>query len=87
MLFFLNVDFGKGEPYPYFFMNLRSEVGWLGARWGGDRPELGTLWWLLAILALILGLAAVYRAQHPSMRAARREARGETRDIHTTPMH
>lgn len=69
VLFYLNVDFGKGEPYPYFFMNLRSEVGWLGARWGGDRPELGTLWWLVLILLLILGIAAAYRAWHPATRA------------------
>ncbi len=30
VLFYMNVDFGRGEPFPYFFFNYNSSVGFLG---------------------------------------------------------
>ena len=53
------VDFGKGETYPYFFMDLNSPVGLFGFRFT-DRPEMGTVWWVLILLLLIYGLAYGY---------------------------
>ncbi len=53
------VDFGRGETYPYFFMDLNSPVGLFGFRFT-DRPEMGTVYWVLLLLALIYGIAYLY---------------------------
>ena len=59
----LKVDFGRGEPYPYFFMNFYSEVGLFGliAEWP---PQIGSFYWVLFFLAFIYGLSIVYRKLH-----------------------
>ena len=56
-----NVDFGRGVPYPYFFMNYRSSVGLFGVF--GERPfVLGAFYWFALFLLLILGLAFIFQA-------------------------
>ena len=78
----LRVDFGRGDPYPYFFMDFYSEVGLFGAQAiPGERPQLGSFYWFLLILALVLGLCYALRASHAAIcnrrdrkRAARRKA-------------
>ncbi len=59
------VDFGKGDPYPYPFLNFHSEAG----LWGymdGSPPLIGTGYWIIAIFLLILGIAFLYAILHPS---------------------
>ena len=59
ILSILHVDFGRGDTYPYFFMDLNSEVGLFGFK-NGDLPQLGTFYWIVAILLLILGISWSY---------------------------
>ena len=51
------VDFGRGEPYPYFFMDYHSPVGIFGV--GRVRPYLGSFYWwtLFSLLALLIAYA------------------------------
>lgn len=64
----LNVDFGRGEPYPYFFMNYRSPVGLFG--FGGERPfVIGAVYWIVVFLLTVLLVAellARWNARHVS---------------------
>ena len=63
-----NVDFGRGDPYPYFFMNFRSPVGLFGFDGSGDLPQFGAVYWIILILLLILGLSRLYFRLHPKTR-------------------
>ena len=68
----LRVDFGRGEPYPYFFMDFYSEVGLFGAKaTPGERPMLGSFYWFVLLLFLICGLCFAYRALHQKIRRSR----------------
>ena len=77
----LRVDFGRGEPYPYFFMDFYSEVGLFGAKaTPGERPMLGSFYWFVLLLALIFGLCLAYRACHKKIWTGleKRRKRNET---------
>lgn len=63
ILSILKVDFGRGQTYPYFFMNYYSEVGLFGFRYS-DKPEMGSVYWLIVILLLIIGLSKLYYKLH-----------------------
>ncbi len=59
----LNVDFGRGLPYPYFFMEYRSPVGLFG--FSGELPFFaGTFYWLTLLAALVVGIGALYLKLH-----------------------
>jgi len=53
-----DVDFGRGESYPYFFLNLKSPAGIFGF---SDTPPfvLGSFYWILLFLAMIYSIAVV----------------------------
>ncbi len=59
----LMVDFGRGTPYPYFFMDFYSNVGFFGfiAEWP---PQIGSFYWILILLALIYMLSLIYYLIH-----------------------
>ncbi len=60
LLEYLRVDFGKGVPYPYFFMNFRSPVGVFG--FSKNPPFImGTFYWFLLFPTLLLFIAYLYR--------------------------
>lgn len=61
VLHLLNVDFGRGETFPYFFLNLRSPAGIFGF---SDQPPfiMGTFYWTLLFLAMVLSFAWLYYA-------------------------
>ena len=59
VLCILKIDFGKGEPYPYFFMDYYSEVGLFGFV-GEWPPKIGSFYWMVFIFALVYLLGAVY---------------------------
>ncbi len=63
ILSLLNVDFGRGETYPYFFMNLKSEVGLFGFV-GGWTPQIGTFYWLVFLLLFIFAVSFCYYKIH-----------------------
>lgn len=60
VLILLNVDFGRGDPYPYFFFNYYSPAGFFGF---SDQPPfiLGSFYWILLFVGMVLGCAAVLR--------------------------
>jgi hypothetical protein len=72
ILSLLNVDFGKGDPYPYFFLNLSSDVGLFGFKYNEVRPELGTFYWIAVISLLILTISWLFYKLHPYSRELRK---------------
>ena len=51
----LNIDFGHGDPYPYYFLHFRSPAGIFG--FSNQAPFfIGSFYWILLFIALILGL-------------------------------
>lgn len=56
---YCNVDFGMGDPFPYFFLNFKTEVGLFGFK-DGNPPELGTFYWLVVITMLVMGVSYMY---------------------------
>ncbi len=53
------VDFGRGVPYPYFFLNYRSPAGLFG--FSGEYPFfIGSFFWLFIFLLLVLGISVLY---------------------------
>ena len=63
ILSFFKVDFGRGDAYPYFFLNLNSEVGLFGFI-GGWTPQIGTFYWIAFLMFFIYGLAFLYYKLH-----------------------
>lgn len=55
----LGVDFGRGDTFPYFFMNFSSEVGLFGFI-NSDPPQFGSVYWLILIILMIYLLSFVY---------------------------
>lgn len=57
----LKIDFGRGEPYPYFFMNFYSEVGLFGfiGKWP---PQIGSFYWIVFFCVFIYFLGLLYYA-------------------------
>lgn len=56
VLGFLNIDFGRGEAYPYFFLNYRSPAGIFG--FSKELPfVVGSFYWILlfSLLIFVLG--------------------------------
>lgn len=60
VLEFFYVDFGRGVPYPYFFMNFRSPVGVFG--FSATPPFImGTFYWFLLFPSLLYAIAFLYK--------------------------
>lgn len=58
----LNVDFGRGETYPYFFLNFNTPAGFFGFVYAEPRPYIGAFYWILALLLLVLLLGWAFAA-------------------------
>lgn len=52
----LSVDFGRGDDYPYFFLNLKSPAGIFGF---SDTPPfvIGSFYWILLFLFMVFSIA------------------------------
>ena len=59
------VDFGRGDPYPYFFMDLNSPAGFFGI--SKEDMAIGTFWWLLLFLLFVLSLGKIYSTLNNSI--------------------
>ncbi|MBE7084812.1 MAG: hypothetical protein E7368_02005 [Clostridiales bacterium] len=58
VLEYFYVDFGKGLPFPYYFMNFRSPLGLFG--FSGTLPYvMGTFYWFILFPALLLLIAVI----------------------------
>ncbi len=51
-------EFAPGIRYPYFFLNWGSPAGAFG--FSGELPFMGCVWWILALLVLLLLCGALY---------------------------
>ena len=61
VLGFLQVDFGRGDAFPYFFMNYNSPAGFFGT--SDVMPyKIGSFYWIVFVLFTVIGIAALYRA-------------------------
>ncbi len=59
-LVILKVDFGRGDPYPYVFLNYYSPAGVFG--FSDEMPYIfGSFYWIILILFGILGIGFLYR--------------------------
>ena len=56
--FICNWQFGFGHNYPYFFLNWGSPLGVFGL--SGQFPFMGTVWWILLLLAFLLVVGRLY---------------------------
>ncbi|MBR6934128.1 MAG: GNAT family N-acetyltransferase [Clostridia bacterium] len=58
--FVLGWQFAPGINYPYFFLNWGSPAGAFGFTKG--LPFMGCVWWIIALLILLIALGAAYLA-------------------------
>ena len=60
ILYFLKVDFGRGDIFPYFFLNYGSPAGVFGV--SDEMPYvIGSFYWIVLILFIIIGFASLYK--------------------------
>ena len=59
----LKVDFGRGDPYPYFFMDYYSEVGLFGFI-NDTPPQIGSFYWFIFFFIFIYILSITYHKIH-----------------------
>lgn len=56
----MRVDFGRGEPFPYFFFNYYSPAGVFGT--SDVMPyKIGSFYWIVFIMLVIIGVGALFR--------------------------
>jgi len=68
----MKLDFGRGDPFPYFFLNFGSPAGIFGS--SDEFPYIiGSFYWMIFILALVLGIALLFFRLHPATRKARKK--------------
>jgi hypothetical protein len=71
ILVVLNVDFGRGDRFPYFFLNYYSPAKVFGM--SDEMPYIiGSFYWIVFILALIIGISALYRVLYNRRKNKRR---------------
>lgn len=60
ILCIIKVDFGRGEPFPYFFFNYYSPAGVFGT--SDVMPyRIGSFYWIVFMFFVVLGVGALYR--------------------------
>ena len=60
VLCIMKVDFGRGEPFPYFFFNYYSPAGVFGT--SDVMPyRIGSFYWIVFMFFVIIGVGAAYR--------------------------
>lgn len=76
VVYLLGFDFGRGFNYPYFFLDFNSPAGFFGLA-EAERPILGTAYWLVIMLMIVLIFGASLWALHPENRKARKQLKGK----------
>lgn len=61
----LGVNFGRGEPFPYFFLNFASPAGVFGIMYEPVR-NLGSFYWMLLFTLITLGAGFLYYKTYPA---------------------
>ena len=55
----MGLEFAGGVNYPYFFLNWGSPAGAFG--FTSELPFMGCMWWILALLILLIAVGLLYR--------------------------
>ena len=64
----IGVDFGRGDTFPYFFMNYSSPAGIFGV--SDVMPyRIGSFYWIVFMLVVIISLGALYRRLYNGKKA------------------
>ena len=58
VLTYLNVDFGRGDNYPYIFMNFLSPAGLFG--FSKELPLFGSAYWILLLALITATVGLIY---------------------------
>ena len=67
ILGFCGVDFGRGDNFPYFFLNFKSPAGFFGT--SDVMPyRIGSFYWLVFMLGIVLGFGALYKKLYKNKR-------------------
>ena len=66
-----NWQFGFGHNYPYFFLNWGSPLGLFG--FSGQFPFMGTIWWILLLLAFLFLVGRLYISILNRLKASNRD--------------
>ncbi len=61
------LDFGRGDPFPYFFLDFNSDVGLFGFKFS-PLPNMGSVWWILLFSLIMIGIAFLLMKTHHSSR-------------------
>lgn len=66
------VDFGRGDTFPYFFLNYNSPAGIFG--FSSEPPYIiGSFYWIVILALMVLSLGFLYYTLHPTKIKNRRE--------------
>ncbi|MBR2391105.1 MAG: Pr6Pr family membrane protein [Clostridia bacterium] len=57
------VDFGRGDAFPYFFMDFYSDVGLFGFK-ASSPPQMGSFYWMIFFFVFIYGLSFLFHKLH-----------------------
>lgn len=76
VLGFAGVDFGRGDNFPYFFLNYNSPAGVFGF---SSQPPfvIGSFYWIVILLIMVLSLGWLFYSLHPTSIKRRRERKQE----------
>ena len=64
-------DFGRGDPFPYFFLDIYSSVGLFGFA-PNPLTYMGTVWWILLFSIIMLGIGFLLMKTHHSSRKTKK---------------
>ena len=62
------VDFGRGETFPYFFLDFNTPAGLFGFVKATPRPFVGSFYWIFLFSIIIFGLAKLLARFSPTNR-------------------
>ena len=60
VLGFFGVDFGRGDPFPYFFLNFKTPAGFFGIVNEPPLPTIGSFYWIMLCLIIVLGMSLLF---------------------------
>jgi hypothetical protein len=76
----LRVDFGRGDNFPYLFIDFYSPAGLFGFTLS-PVPSMGAVYWVIAFTALIWSIAFLYARLQPFAVKARRAQKNKALDF------
>ena len=62
------VDFGRGDCFPYFFMDVNNPAGFFGFKYAKPRPYIGMFYWLIILCLIILLLSKLIITISPCLK-------------------